>query len=769
MIKSIELTNWKTHRHTVINFQKGVNVLIGVMGAGKSSVIDGISFGLFGTFPSLNHKRTTTENLISNRPDMQDHAEVKINFTVDSDEYSVTRRISRSETASAKIEKNGSYLQAQPARVNEEISELIKIDYDTFSRAIYAEQNRLDYFLELPKGERKRQIDQMLGLDSFAKAEENATSLINSIKSVIGEEEQILAQSDDKAMKEQLEGLTNERQQIEKEQRELAAQAKEKESTVKGLEKELSEIKSRYERSKRLEKEIAELSSRIDTLQKELKKIESTGIDRGSIDADLKSHKKKLDEIESGMKELKKTEADALRGAADAEAALALNSKKASERDMLLESLKGKDLEALERSQKDMENSANALVKEHASLKGRRDDTKKWAMELSEHISKCPVCERELDDKTKGMLLEQKNSAISKIEDEIAKIEKGIAKSEAEIKESRKELERVRIATTRMTEYKDVDKIIEKSSAQSKELRQAHSKLTVQIDALAKDKDALNKVLGELSIKLDALKRKEKYEMEINDSNEQLGRKNTEIKDVKFDEKELYKLQELITKESSLLGQMVEKTKSNERHSKSLDSQIEDKAKSIASLNMIRERIENRRGHISSMTKFRSALVETEAQLRNSLVTSINSLMQNVWVELYPYADYSAIRLNAMKDDYSLEACTAIDEEGKRTWVDIDGIASGGERSVACLTMRIALAMVIVPNLRWLILDEPTHNIDENGINRFIEVLGGTLPKVVEQVFIITHDNALKNISSAKVYSLERDKNKNEYTSVVET
>ena len=69
MIKSIELTNWKTHKHTVINFQKGVNVLIGVMGAGKSSVIDGISFGLFGTFPSLNHKRTTTENLISNRPE----------------------------------------------------------------------------------------------------------------------------------------------------------------------------------------------------------------------------------------------------------------------------------------------------------------------------------------------------------------------------------------------------------------------------------------------------------------------------------------------------------------------------------------------------------------------------------------------------------------------------------------------------------------------------------------------------------------------------
>src|SRR5271165_1391008 len=147
MIKSIELTNWKTHRHTVINFQKGVNVLVGVMGSGKSSIIDGISFGLFGTFPKLNHKRTTIEEIISNRPEVMDTAEVSIRFTIGGDEYRVTRKISRKESTISRIEKNGSYLQTQTARVNEEIEGIIKLNYDTFSRAVYAEQNRLDYFL----------------------------------------------------------------------------------------------------------------------------------------------------------------------------------------------------------------------------------------------------------------------------------------------------------------------------------------------------------------------------------------------------------------------------------------------------------------------------------------------------------------------------------------------------------------------------------------------------------------------------------------------
>jgi DNA repair exonuclease SbcCD ATPase subunit len=176
--------------------------------------------------------------------------------------------------------------------------------------------------------------------------------------------------------------------------------------------------------------------------------------------------------------------------------------------------------------------------------------------------------------------------------------------------------------------------------------------------------------------------------------------------------------------------------------------------------------IAQRRAQANNFTKFKDALVETEALLRNQLVTSINNMMQNVWRELYPYSDYAAIRLNATKEDYALEVCTGT--SGGAVWADLDAMASGGERSIACLAMRIAMSMVTVPNLRWLILDEPTHNIDERGISNIIEIFGSTLPKVVEQIFIITHDPDLKNIASAKVYQLEKDKDRNEPTRVSE-
>ena len=136
-----------------------------------------------------------------------------------------------------------------------------------------------------------------------------------------------------------------------------------------------------------------------------------------------------------------------------------------------------------------------------------------------------------------------------------------------------------------------------------------------------------------------------------------------------------------------------------------------------------------------------------------------------MWRTLYPYGDYQSIRLEAQADDYSLQVKSSL---GDGEWLGVDSVASGGEKSIACLAMRIALSMVIVPNLKWLILDEPTHNIDSAGISKFVDVLGDVLPSVVEQVFIITHDDSLKQIHDARIYLLDRNKALGEHTKASE-
>ena len=96
----------------------------------------------------------------------------------------------------------------------------------------------------------------------------------------------------------------------------------------------------------------------------------------------------------------------------------------------------------------------------------------------------------------------------------------------------------------------------------------------------------------------------------------------------------------------------------------------------------------------------------------------------------------------------------------------MNAIASGGERSIACLAMRVAFALVLVPNLKWIILDEPTHNIDQQGLGKFVKSIGEVMPRIVDQVFIITHDEMLKQVENARVYVLTRNKEENGETVV---
>ncbi len=156
MIELLELQNWKTHGSSTLSFSKGTNILLGQMGAGKSSVMDAISFALFGTFPAIKNRRMSINDVISNRPVPKDRAVVRLKFRLGNDIYTVEREVALNNSPKAKFEKNGVHVQSQPQRVTEEIERLLKIDYDLFSRVVYSEQNRLDYFLELKSADRKK-------------------------------------------------------------------------------------------------------------------------------------------------------------------------------------------------------------------------------------------------------------------------------------------------------------------------------------------------------------------------------------------------------------------------------------------------------------------------------------------------------------------------------------------------------------------------------------------------------------------------------------
>jgi DNA repair exonuclease SbcCD ATPase subunit len=155
-----------------------------------------------------------------------------------------------------------------------------------------------------------------------------------------------------------------------------------------------------------------------------------------------------------------------------------------------------------------------------------------------------------------------------------------------------------------------------------------------------------------------------------------------------------------------------------------------------------------------------NALEATQEQLRKDFVSSVNEAMQSIWSELYPYRDIYSIKLGIEGGDYVLQL------QDSTGWIPVDGNASGGERSMAALALRIAFSLVLAPQLRWLVLDEPTHNLDSRSVEELANVLRERITKFVDQVFIITHDPSLENAVSGYLYRFDREKEKDGHTKV---
>ncbi len=85
MIRSIELVDFLAHSNTKLEFDNDATVFVGDNGAGKSSIIDGITFSLFGE-----HTRKNNKGLIR-RGANQGFA--KIEFSSNGKNYQAIRKI----------------------------------------------------------------------------------------------------------------------------------------------------------------------------------------------------------------------------------------------------------------------------------------------------------------------------------------------------------------------------------------------------------------------------------------------------------------------------------------------------------------------------------------------------------------------------------------------------------------------------------------------------------------------------------------------------
>jgi len=752
MIRKLVLKNWKSHEETVVNFDRGTNLLIGIMGSGKSSLLEAMCFALFGTFPAVFRRRIKISDVIMNRPSVKNSASVELEFELDGEIYSVKRTIYRRGNAEAELRKNGALVMADPGKVTGEIERLLKLDYDLFYRAIYSEQNRIDYFLMLGPRDRKTQIDELLGIDRFEVARANASTVINSLRRLKIERENELAGIDEEGISKALAGLKNEAETLEKEKKNVLAALEAAKSERNEAEKAFASLEAMKKKWDSLQQRKSGLEYALKKMEEEIK-LKETGESIGNaaeLEAIVTSLEGELTQKSNALSELKRKEGSVRQ----ALSALEVERRTKAQLESMLSTIPG-GAEGAEARVEELSKKRDELVKALAESKAREKEIRTLIEELSSAEGKCPVCERQMDEKLRLRLLESRKMELEALLRQMNNWTSERTNVEKMLAEAKRIAEHAGFAAKRLKEFEGLE---EKLAGANQTLEMVAGEIAVASKTLHETETRLT----DARRRLQRAKEIESLEARIASAKSELGEISAAIATLSFDEDGYdtvrRRFDEARERFVRLEGEyrLFEEKVANVRMR---CHELEDQLKRCAEK---KESVKRLGATIDGMLVLQSALVETQAALREELIEAINTTMAELWPIIYPYGDYDGVALRAGEDDYSLELHT------NEAWIPVDGFASGGERACACIALRIAFAMAIVPNLRWLVLDEPTHNLDEQGIRALVDVLHERIPEIVEQVFVITHDENLKEAASARLYRFERNKEVGEPTRVIE-
>ncbi|MDH3766501.1 MAG: SMC family ATPase, partial [Nitrosopumilus sp.] len=164
MITSIELGDFLAHSDTKLVFENGVTVFVGDNGAGKSSIIDGITFGLFGQ-----HTRKSNKSLIKRG---SNQGFVKVGFSINGKQYEAVRKIDSKGTLSAKFSEidNDEHIEIAAGERKQfgesmtlEVEKTIGLDFEKLKIASIVQQGELNAIINAKPKEFKELLNAIIG------------------------------------------------------------------------------------------------------------------------------------------------------------------------------------------------------------------------------------------------------------------------------------------------------------------------------------------------------------------------------------------------------------------------------------------------------------------------------------------------------------------------------------------------------------------------------------------------------------------------------
>lgn len=399
ILKSLKLKNFRKFQDSYIEFPDGVTGVVGLNGAGKSTIFEALAWTLYGSVAA----RTSADQIKREGTEHSDPCRIELEFIFGDDNYRVVREMTgKNLTASASVTVNGTLAANGAEVVSKFIQKKLGMDFKSFYTSIFAKQKELNALSTMNPSERRPLILRMLGINALDEIIAEIRSDAKSKKDLIEKLELDLV---DETGKNRILKFEEEIKTLEGNKEEIAKNIKENKKNILLVEKECDLIKKDCDTNKTVYEKICKRKEELDEkkilfdekkrLEEETKNLKQKIKER---QGNIEKQKVKLKKFEKLDKELKN-----------------------------LETIQNGNNDALEKILKKIEEKK--ILRNHIKKDIKEITLKKTEIEKMGPNAKCPTCERVLEKQYHKLLevyskeVAEKNKEMTTLEKEGEKVE----------------------------------------------------------------------------------------------------------------------------------------------------------------------------------------------------------------------------------------------------------------------------------------------------------------------------------------------------------